>query len=74
MSLRFIARENSIVENVSRTSNFDFTFELTRRIRRKYGKNFHLLFNLGHNTISTRTVMEIFGQLCSMYRYQLPSE
>ncbi|OBQ54601.1 hypothetical protein JJL45_14360 [Tamlana sp. s12] len=47
VSLRFITRGNSIVENVNRTSNFDFAFGPTWGIQRKYGKNFHLLFDVG---------------------------
>jgi len=47
ISLRFIARGNSIAENINRTSDFDFAFGPTWGIQRKYGKNFHLLFDLG---------------------------
>ena len=47
ISLRFITRGNSIAENVNRTSDFDFAFGPTWGIQRKYGKNFHLLFDVG---------------------------
>lgn len=46
-SLRMITRGNSIAENVSRTSNFDFVLGPTWGIQRKFGRNFHLLFDLG---------------------------
>ena len=47
VSFRLITRGNSIAENVTRTSNFDFAFGPTWGIQRKYGKNFHLLFDVG---------------------------
>lgn len=47
VSLRFITRGNSIAENVNRTSDFDFAIGPTWGIQRKYGKNFHLLFDIG---------------------------
>jgi hypothetical protein len=47
VSLRFVTRGNSIAENVNRTSDLDFVFGPTWGIQRKYGKNFHLLFDLG---------------------------
>lgn len=47
VSFRFISRGNSIAENVTRTSDFDFAFGPTWGIQRKYGKNFHLLFDVG---------------------------
>jgi hypothetical protein len=47
VSLRFITRGNSIAENVSRTSDFDFAIGPTWGIQRKYGKNFHLLLDIG---------------------------
>ena len=47
VSLRFITRGNSIAENVNRTSDFDFAIGQTWGIQRKYGKNFHLLFDVG---------------------------
>lgn len=47
VSLRFITRGNSIADNVTRTSNFDFAIGPTWGIQRKYGKNFHLLFDVG---------------------------
>jgi hypothetical protein len=47
VSFRFIARGNSIADNVNRTSDFDFAVGPTWGIQRKYGKNFHLLFDVG---------------------------
>lgn len=47
ISLRFITRGNSLAENVNRTSNFDVAIGPTWGIQRKYGKNFHLLFDVG---------------------------
>lgn len=47
ISARFITRGNSIAENVHRTSDFDFAFGPTWGIQRKYGENFHLLFDVG---------------------------
>ena len=47
ISVRFISRGGSIVENITRTSDFDFSIGLTWGIQRKYGKNFHLLFDVG---------------------------
>jgi len=47
VSLRMIIRGNSIAENVIRTSDFDFAIGPTWGIQRKYGKNFHLLFDVG---------------------------
>ena len=47
VSLKFITRGNSIAENINRTSDFDFAFGPTWGIQRKYGKNFHLLFDVG---------------------------
>ncbi|MEZ7496374.1 hypothetical protein QO206_12815 [Leeuwenhoekiella aequorea] len=47
VALRFITRGNSIAENVSRTSNFDFAVGPTWGIQRKYGENFHLLVDIG---------------------------
>lgn len=47
LSLRLITRGNSIAENVHRTSDFDFAFGPTWGIQRKYGENFHLLFDVG---------------------------
>jgi len=46
VSARLITRGNSIADNVSRTSNFDFAFGPTWGIQRKYGQ-FHLLFDVG---------------------------
>ncbi len=47
VSLRLITRGNSIAENVTRTSDFDFAIGPTWGIQRKIGKNFHLLFDIG---------------------------
>jgi hypothetical protein len=47
VSFRFITRGKSIAENVNRTSDFDFAVGPTWGIQRKYGKNFHLLFDVG---------------------------
>lgn len=47
VALRFVTRGNAIAENVFRTSNFDFAFGPTWGIQRKYGKNFHFLFDIG---------------------------
>lgn len=47
VALRFITRGNSIAENVSRTSDFDFAVGPTWGIQRKYGENFHLLVDIG---------------------------
>lgn len=47
ISARLLTRGNSIAENVSRTSNFDFAFGPTWGIQRKYGESFHLLFDIG---------------------------
>ena len=46
-ALRLMTRGNSIAENIGRTSNFDFAVGPTWGIQRKYGKNFHLLFDIG---------------------------
>lgn len=47
ISLRFVTRGNSIAENVTRTSDFDFAIGPTWGIQRTYGKNVHLLFDIG---------------------------
>ena len=47
ISARLITRGNSIAENVYRTSDFDFAFGPTWGFQRKYGENFHLLFDIG---------------------------
>ena len=47
ISARLITRGPSIAENVIRTSDFDFAFGPTWGIQRKYGENFHLLFDIG---------------------------
>jgi len=47
ISFRLITRGNSIAENINRTSNFDFAIGPTWGIQRKYGKNFHVLLDVG---------------------------
>lgn len=47
VSARFISRGNSIAENISRTSDFDFAFGPTWGFQRNYKNNFHLLFDIG---------------------------
>ena len=47
VSFRFLTRGNTIESNFIRSSNFDFAFGPTWGIQRKYGKNFHLLFDIG---------------------------
>ncbi|TVZ26537.1 hypothetical protein JM83_1506 [Gillisia sp. Hel_I_86] len=47
ISLRMITRGNSIADNVNRTSDFDFAVGPTWGFQRKYGENFHLLFDVG---------------------------
>jgi len=46
-SLRLLTRGPSIEENVYRTSDFDFAIGPTWGIQRRYGKRFHLLFDIG---------------------------
>lgn len=47
LSIRFLTRGNTIESNFTRTSDFDFAIGPTWGIQRKYGKNFHLLFDIG---------------------------
>ena len=47
VSLRLLTRGNTITSNFIRTSNLDFAFGPTWGIQREYGKNFHLLFDIG---------------------------
>ena len=47
ISVRFLTRGNSIKSNFNRTTNFDFAIGPTWGLQRKYGKNFHLLFDVG---------------------------
>lgn len=47
VSARLITRGPSIADNVFRTSDFDFAIGPTWGIQRKYGKIFHLLFDIG---------------------------
>lgn len=67
ISLRLITRGNSIAENVHRTSDFDFAIGPTWGIQRKYGKNFHLLFDFGpqyyFDTIGNGNIWPLMLQL-----------
>ncbi len=47
VSARLLARGPSLADNVFRSSDFDFAVGPTWGIQRKYGKNFHLLFDIG---------------------------
>ncbi len=47
VSARLLARGPSLAENVFRSTDFDFAVGPTWGIQRKYGKNFHLLFDIG---------------------------
>lgn len=47
ISIRLFTRGKSIAKNVIRTSDYDFAIGPTWGIQRKYGKNFHLLFDVG---------------------------
>lgn len=47
IAARILVRGNSIASNFDRTSDVDFAFGPTWGIQRKYGKNFHLLFDVG---------------------------
>ena len=47
ISARLITRANTFVEKENRDSDFDFAFGPTWGIQRKYGKNFHLLLDIG---------------------------
>ncbi|HLT33111.1 MAG TPA: hypothetical protein VKZ98_04920 [Aquaticitalea sp.] len=47
ISARILLRGNSIASNFDRTSDLDFAFGPTWGIQRNYGKNFHLLFDVG---------------------------
>ncbi|WP_037319281.1 hypothetical protein [Salegentibacter sp. Hel_I_6] len=61
VSLRLITRGPSVAENVYRTSDYDFAFGPTWGIQRKYGKNFHLLFDVGpHYYLDTHGNGNIF--------------
>lgn len=48
ISLRLLTRGQSISDNEVRSSNLDFAIQHTWGIQRKYGENFHLLFDLGY--------------------------
>lgn len=67
VSLRFITRGNSIAENRRRTSDFDFAIGPTWGLQRKYGKSFHLLFDIGpqyyFDTKGNGNIFPIFFQL-----------
>ncbi|VAW16104.1 hypothetical protein MNBD_BACTEROID03-1282 [hydrothermal vent metagenome] len=47
LSARVLARGPSLVENVVRSTDYDFAIGPTWGLQRKYGKNFHLLFDIG---------------------------
>ncbi|MDY7395993.1 hypothetical protein UMM65_12110 [Aureibaculum sp. 2210JD6-5] len=47
ISARFLMRGYSLAGNITRTSDFDFAIGPTWGFQRKYGKNFHLLFDMG---------------------------
>lgn len=47
ISARIISRGPSIADNVFRTSDYDWAIGPTWGIQRKYGENFHLLFDVG---------------------------
>ncbi|PCI35543.1 MAG: hypothetical protein COB60_02155 [Flavobacteriaceae bacterium] len=47
ISARFITRGKSIVENVIRTSDYDFAVGPTWGFQRSYKNNLHLLFDIG---------------------------
>lgn len=47
VSARLLIRGNSIADNFERTSDLDFAIGPTWGIQRVYGKNFHLLFDVG---------------------------
>lgn len=47
VSLRFLTRGESISENVTRTSSYDFAIGPTWGLQRSLGEKFHLLFDIG---------------------------
>lgn len=47
VSVRLLTRGHSITSNVRRHSSVDFAVGPTWGIQRKYGENFHLLFDVG---------------------------
>lgn len=47
VSTRLLIRGNTIDSNFNRTTDFDFAVGPTWGLQRKYGKNFHFLFDLG---------------------------
>ncbi|WP_435138407.1 hypothetical protein [Formosa sp. A9] len=47
ISARFLTRGNSIADNFSRTSNFDFSVGPTWGLQRSYNNKIHFLFDMG---------------------------
>lgn len=47
ISARLLTRGNTISSNFNMTTNFDFAVGPTWGVQRKYGKKFHLLFDVG---------------------------
>lgn len=47
VSARLLTRGNTIDSNFNRTTDFDFAFGPTWGFQRKYGENFHFLFDVG---------------------------
>lgn len=47
ISVRLLTRGNNIKSNFHRTTNFDFALGPTWGLQREYGKNIHLLFDVG---------------------------
>jgi hypothetical protein len=47
ISARLLTRGNTISSNFNMTTNFDFAVGPTWGLQRKYGENFHLLFDVG---------------------------
>ena len=47
ISGRIVSRGPSIADNIYRTSDYDWAIGPTWGIQRKYGENFHLLFDVG---------------------------
>ncbi|NCT09113.1 MAG: hypothetical protein GW772_03410 [Flavobacteriia bacterium] len=47
VSARLLTRGNTIDSNFNRTTDFDFAVGPTWGLQRKYGKNFHFLFDVG---------------------------
>lgn len=74
VSLRFLTRGESISENVTRTSNYDFAIGSTWGIQRSLGEKFHFLFDLGpvyyFDTEGTGNVFPLIIQLNFGYRFK----